>query len=225
MFSTLCGILEFDKNSNSYEFMSRSQKYYFFLRCALIFGMMSLTGCQWTFPLEGDAGIDTAADSDRDTDTNIVVDTVYRIVPVSDTSSSLGMRSVDDHSDVSALDDTSSNPSKMSWTLKSADGYYEILPDRNSELNLRLHATGTEDFADVQLRTSVSSSPAQLWKIEHLGSGHYKLTSKEAWLAQKDAVLTACPIDTCSPINEVHPDAVIQSWHGGDNQKWMFWFW
>ena len=58
-----------------------------------------------------------------------------------------------------------------------------------------------------------------------LGSGKYKITSKEAWLDKIDPVLTACPLDACPPTNDVYPDAVIQAWHGGDNQKWMFLIW
>jgi len=185
---------------------------------------MSLSDCQWTFPLESDAGVDSDADSDVDPDTDIGVDRVYRIVPVSDTSKSLGMRSLSDQSNVSVLDINSSSTSKMSWMLKSVDGYYEIAV-KNLELDLRLQATGAEDFANVQLRTHASSSHGQLWKIEHLSGGEYKLTSKEAWLDKIDAVLTACPIDTCAPVNDVYSDAVVQAWHGGDNQKWMFLTW
>jgi hypothetical protein len=198
-----------------------SRPFYF---CILL-SILSFSGCQWTFPLESDAGSDTYADSVIDTDTDFEVDRVYRIVPVSDDSKSLGVRAVVDQGNVSVLDMNSSSQTKMSWILKFVDGYYELLTERNSELDLRLHATSTEDFADVQIRTYISSSNAQMWKIEHLGSGKYKFTSKEAWLDKIDAVLTACPLDKCPATNDLYPDAVIQAWHGGDNQKWMFLTW
>ena len=168
-----------------------------------------------------ETGTDTYTNCDTDTDSDIDVDLMYRIVPVSDTSKSLGLRAVIDQGNVSVLDNSASSGSKMRWTLKFVDGYFEIQTVRNPELDLLLHATGAEDFADVQIRTYASSN-AQIWKIEHLGHGKYKLTSKEAWLDEIDAVLTACPLETCPGIKDVHPDAVIQAWHGGDNQKWMF---